>query len=140
MQEVFTLKFILGKLSDLLGPIVTISKDGRELKDNALRAISIALNETYSYYRKRENGMLRDIDLESALSKYWDAAAISIRHIDQELATACENKSKYWLNPDEWSNEDIEAAGIQLESLAHAYHKLAKYGKTYHPNGSKFRL
>lgn len=40
------LSFVIEKLISLMGPIATLSKDKRELKDNALRAISIALQET----------------------------------------------------------------------------------------------
>jgi hypothetical protein len=45
----------------LLGPIATLSKDRRELKDSALRAISTALDETYIYYR----------DLGKVLKEIW---------------------------------------------------------------------
>jgi hypothetical protein len=45
------IKEILDLLTKVLGPIATLSKDKRELKDSALRATSGALNETYLYYR-----------------------------------------------------------------------------------------
>ena len=37
-------KDILDGLTKILGPIATISKDRKELKDSALRSISIALD------------------------------------------------------------------------------------------------
>lgn len=51
---------ILAGLTKILGPIATLSKDRRELKDSALRAISNALDETYLYYRDLEKGSERN--------------------------------------------------------------------------------
>lgn len=45
------LEYVIDKLIALLGPIATLSKEKRELKDSALRGISIALQETKLYYR-----------------------------------------------------------------------------------------
>jgi hypothetical protein len=65
------LEYVIDKLIGLLGPIATLSKDKRELKDNALRAISTALIETKLYYRDRQNGKPRSMDVEAQLAKYW---------------------------------------------------------------------
>jgi hypothetical protein len=51
---------ILTGLTKILGPIATLSKDRRELKDSALRAISNALDETYLYYRDLDKGRERN--------------------------------------------------------------------------------
>jgi hypothetical protein len=101
--------------------IMDLPKRRRELKDNALRAISHALNETYLYYRDFRNGAARDLDREAELSRYWSRAAIPIRHIDKELASICEAKSDYWVNPEYWDNERIEEAGIELDNVRRQY-------------------
>jgi len=49
------LEMIAGKLTALLGPLRAMSKDNREMRDNALRAVSHALNETCIYYRSLRN-------------------------------------------------------------------------------------
>ena len=99
------LEMILSRLIALLGPLRAMSKDNREMRDNALRSISHALNETCIYYRTIERGKGRDTEVEDQLSRYWAAAAIPIRHLDPELAQICQYKSDYWLNPDEWTPE-----------------------------------
>lgn len=58
------IKEILDGLSKILGPIATLSKDRRELKDNAFRAISNALDETFLYYRDINNGGQRNLERE----------------------------------------------------------------------------
>jgi len=101
-----------------------LTKDRRELKDNALRAISHALTETYLYYRRMELGKGRDNDIEAQLSKYWSAAAIPIRHIDPNLAQLCEHKSDYWVNPDRWDQKKVKKIGIGLEQVRKRYRAL----------------
>lgn len=118
------IEIVLEKLSSLVGPILDLTKDRRELKDNALRTISHALNETYLYYRKLELGKVRDHDIEAQLSKYWSAAAIPIRHIDPQLAQLCEQKSDYWVNPDRWDQKKVRKIGIGLEQVRKRYRTL----------------
>lgn len=119
------LEFVVDKLINLLGPIATLSKDKRELKDNALRAISTALTETKLYYRDRQSGKPRNMDTEAQLAKYWAAAAIPLRHIDQDLAMTCEHKADFWTGPDNWTSEEVEKVGIKLEDVTKAYRSIA---------------
>lgn len=118
-------EFLLDRLINLLGPIATLSREKREIKDDALRAISIALRETQIYYRDLGHRNKRNRDKEAQLVKYWAAAAIPLRHIDEELAMICEHKADFWLEPENWSNEDIERVGIKLTDVSSAYRKLA---------------
>ncbi len=118
------MEWVVERLIALLGPIGTLSKDRRDLKDNALRSISNALLETKLYYRDLGRGQVRNIETETQLSRYWAAAAIPLRHFDQELAAACENKGHYWLNPEAFTPEEIRRMGIRLEDVSLAYRKL----------------
>ena len=115
---------VLDGLSKILGPIATLSKDRRELKDSALRAISNALDETYLYYRDLDKGSNRNLERESLLAKYWSAAAIPMRHFDTNLASKCDLKSEYWINPDNYSQSDIKELGIGLYDVRQAYRKM----------------
>ncbi|WOK08175.1 hypothetical protein RT717_05940 [Imperialibacter roseus] len=117
---------IIEGLSNILGPIATATKERSQMKDEALRAISHALNETYLYYRDIEHGHLPNRDKEAMLVKYWSAAAISLRHFDQGLANICDNKAEYWVNPDNYNSADIENLGIGLDSVRQAYRKMLK--------------
>lgn len=108
----------------LLGPVATLSKDRRELKDSALRGISTALDETYLYYRDLGQGSQRNMDREAQLAKYWSAAAIPMRHFDDQLASLCDYKSEYWVRPDNYSDEQIMNLGIELGEVRQAYRKM----------------
>ena len=118
------LDHIVEKFIALIGPIQNLSREKRELKDNALRAISHALNETYLYYRDLDKGKDRDTDIEKQLSNYWAAAAIPLRHLDQDLAMTCEYKAEYWFNPENWSRQQIHDHGIALDDLRSRYRKI----------------
>jgi len=115
------LDFIVGKLVSLIRPIQNLSNDKRAIKDNALRVISHALNETYLYYRDFDNDGQRDLGIEKQLSNYWAAAAIPLRHIDQDLAMTCEYKAEFWVNPENWTNEQIREHCIALDDLRKKY-------------------
>jgi len=123
---------VLDGLSKILGPIATLSKDRRELKDSALRAISNALDETYLYYRDLDKGSNRNLERESLLAKYWSAAAIPMRHFDENLASKCDYKSEYWVNPEKYSQTDIKLLGIGLDDVRQAYRNMLR------PYKSKF--
>lgn len=115
------LEYLVGPLKALIKPIQDLARDKRELRDNALRAICHALNETRIYYQGRERGRERNLEVEAQLAKYWAAAAIPIRHIDPELAMVCEAKCDYWINPDNWTDEEIAQSGIALTDLTKTY-------------------
>lgn len=118
------IKEILDGLSKVLGPIATLSKDRRELKDSALRAISNALDETFLYYRDISNGSPKNLEREALLSKYWSAAAIPLRHFDEHLSNICEYKSEYWINPEQYNDDDIQELGIGLNDVRQAYRRM----------------
>lgn len=115
---------ILDGLSKILGPIATLSKDKRELKDIALRAISNALTETQLYYRDIGQGSSINKDREALIAKAWAAAAIPMRHFDSGLASTCECKSDYWINPNSYDEKKIKELGIALDDVRQAYRKM----------------
>lgn len=117
---------ILNGLINLLGPIATATNERLKMKDEALRSISFALDETYLYYRDIEHGNLPNRDKEAMLVRYWSAAAIGLRHFDAHLAETCDKKSEYWIKPDNYSNKDIEDLGIGLNNVRQVYRKMLK--------------
>lgn len=119
------LEYLVDRLISLMGPISILSKEKRELKDNALRAIVTALQETKIYYKSLERGSQRNTDTEAQLVRYWGAAAIPLRHIDEELAMICEHKADFWIDPESWSNDQISSLGIKLEDVTKAYRQMA---------------
>ncbi len=125
---------VLNGLVSLFGPIATLSKDKRELKDTALRAISIALDETSLYYRDRQNGGERNLEREAQIVKYWSAAAIPLRHFDEHLSNVCDLKAEYWVNPDCYDEAELQELGMELTTVRMAYKKISRpYFQTYQP-------
>ena len=118
------IEWVVERVSALIPAIEKLSVAKREMKDNALRAISHALNETYLYYSSLENGKRRNREIEAQLSRYWAAAAIPLRHLDQELASVCEHKSEYWVNPDSWGQARVDQLGIGLKKVRNQYRTL----------------
>jgi hypothetical protein len=119
-------EWVVERLIGLIPAIAALGREKRELKDQALQAISHAINETYLYYRDVEQGGGRNPDVEAQLSRHWAAAAIPIRHIDSELAQICEFKSEYWVNPDNWNKSKIKDLGIGLESVRMRYRSMIR--------------
>jgi hypothetical protein len=115
---------IIKSLFGVVPTLLSLSKDHRELRDNALRGILVALDETYLYYRDLNRGKARDLDRETLLVRYWSAAAIPMRHVDADLAQRCDQKAEYWLNPKRYSHDDIKELDIGLESVRNAYRTL----------------
>lgn len=118
--------WLFEKLTVLPSKIAALSKDRREVGDNALRAISHALNETLIYYRNMEKGKERDLEIEAQLAKYWSAAAIPVRHVDTELAEICDYKSQYWVSPESWSAEKVKEFRIGLYDVRERYRRLLR--------------
>lgn len=118
------IEWVVEKFIALIPSFEKASSLRRDMQDNALRAISHALNETFIYYRDIDAGKPRSPDIEAQLSRYWSAAAIPLRHIDDELAQICEHKSEYWINPDNWDSEKIEHLGIGLAKVRDQYRSL----------------
>jgi len=127
------------RLIALIGPIQQLRKEQREVADSALRAVSIAINETYLYYRSLEKGRARSDDTEAQLSRYWAAAAIPLRHIDAELAEVCEYKSEYWVSPETWEPSQIKELGIELEAVRDRYRQRIAPNKALQPTRLKPR-
>jgi len=118
------IEWVVERFVGLLPTVEKMSSARQNKKDDALVAISKALNETYLYYRDIEGGKARNLETEGELSRLWAAAAIPLRHLDQELASVCEYKSEYWVNPDTWNDEKIKVLGIGLRKVRDDYRRL----------------
>lgn len=115
------LEWIAERLIALLPVLSEVSKNKQELADNALRSISHALTETCLYVSRYLDQGKRDQEIETQLSRYWSAAAIPLRHIDNDLSQICEYKSEYWINPEGWDPSKTNGAKIDLETVREKY-------------------
>lgn len=86
-------------------------------QDAALMAIYVASQETKIYIERLRRGFKPSRDMEEALARLWQKAAVPIRHFDPDLAERCMFKSEYWLNPAEWSDKDVKEQRIEIERV-----------------------
>lgn len=91
---------------------------------SALRALSNALDETYLYYARTGRNGGRDRMAEELLAKHWSAAAVAVRDVDRNLALVLERKAQYWIDPDSWTEAEVKAAGIKLQTVRNRYRRL----------------
>lgn len=49
-----------------------------------------------------------------------------MRHFDEHLSNVCDHKSEYWVNPDNYQQEDIKELGIELNDVRQAYRKMLR--------------
>jgi hypothetical protein len=117
------LEWITARLLAFFEHASSVAQDRRETYDRALKSVSYALHETYLYYRDIDHHP-RDPERERHLCHLWAAAAVPVRHLDIDLAAICEYKAEYWVNPDNWSMDDIRTHLIQLAEIRDRYRSL----------------
>lgn len=118
------MEWLIERLISLIPAIANLSKEKREIADNALIAITTALSETSLYLSHIREGGSSDRTREEQLSRYWAAAAVPARHLDDKLADMCLYKSDSWTNPDQWDRDRIVQYGIDIESVKEKYTEL----------------
>lgn len=122
------MEWVIERFISLIPILSGAGKDKRELADAALRALSIALNETSIYINSRKRGNKFNHDIEFQLARYWSAAAIVVRHFDAELAGICHEKNQFWLDPDGWEGNSEQKERISLDNVRAQYSDLLKKG------------
>lgn len=114
-------EWVVERLISIIPSISNLSKDKRELADNALRSVSHALTETCLYINRYIKSGVCDKEIEAQLARFWSAAAIPLRHIDRELSEICEYKSEYWLDPSNWDPAKTNGIAIDLDTVREKY-------------------
>jgi len=79
----------------------------------ALKALSKALNETRICLGRPQ--VTRED--EETLSRLWARAGISVSEFDHDLALRCDMKASYWANPKRWTDQELEAAKIEINQM-----------------------
>lgn len=114
----------LGPFTGILNFLKGIGERKVDRSRAALTALSKALFETRIYLRDREDGGERNQSREDEIVRLWSSAATEMRDIDENLAMICQYKAEYWIQPDDWSGQTIEARGIQIDQLFRRFREL----------------
>ncbi|WP_420777946.1 hypothetical protein [Kosakonia cowanii] len=88
-----------------------------ELNSKAIESLSRAIFEVEKYYRDLSLGEVASREKETKISEYWMLAAEPVRRVDPHFASICERKVYYWLNPSQYSRQDILDFEMSLESV-----------------------
>lgn len=86
----------------------------KEFQDSALAAIYTAAFETKIYLEEQERARERNRDTEEELVRLWAKAAVPVRRFDADLAERCLLKADLWVNPQDWTEEEISANRIGI--------------------------
>jgi len=118
-------------MAKLFGGVTSVYKlmragkrDRDEQTDNALRALYVALTETYAYAEELRNGKANDRKREYEIAGLWNAASIPLRHVDRRLAERCNMKGSYWMEPEVWDAGRVRRNAITLRRMADDTKKL----------------
>ena len=115
---------LFDKTISVLGLIRESKKQRTEKIDQALLALYAALAETRSYLSDLKSGKPHDNDRQFAIARLWNTASVPLREIDKDLAEKCFLKGGYWMEPEAWDQQQIEAKGIAIESVFEATRQL----------------
>jgi hypothetical protein len=115
------IEWVVERLIAIIPTIGEMSREKRELADDAFRSVSEALTETSIYVSRYARTGEREEETQAMLARLWSAAAIPLRHIDQELSDICEYKSEYWVDPESWAPEKTNGIAIDLETVREKY-------------------
>lgn len=85
--------------------------------DEALKSLYDALIETQIYIAVLHRDDRPARKKEAELSRLWRDASRKLKGIDSELAEICFDKGTYWINPEEWSQDDIQRANIGISKV-----------------------
>jgi len=89
-----------------------------EREDAAVKAVLLAVNETKLYIASLDRGEPKRRDQERLLVQLWTDSAVAIRRSDPDLAERLQMKAEYWADPENWSDDDVRAAMIGIETVA----------------------
>ncbi|PPE61930.1 hypothetical protein F157LOC_00764 [Pectobacterium brasiliense] len=88
-----------------------------DLNSQAIEALSKAIFEVEKYYRDLRLGEGESRERETIIAEYWRAASEPVRRVDASFASICECKIYYWLNPSQYSRQDVLDFEISLEGV-----------------------
>ncbi len=108
---------VIGALATLAGVLQTWKASARGKKERKLQALSV-LSDAVAATMKALKSKRKTRRGDPGLVNAWRQASIALHGAgEKNLARLCEMKGLYWLNPTEWTPEQVRAAGIQLQTM-----------------------
>ena len=117
-----TIATILAGFKEILELIQSSSATRNEKQLTADKAFCEAVTMTESVLRNRSPDEPNQV--EYGLTNAWHQASLAFRDAgDDKLMKLCNIKGYYWMNPDQWTDERLEDAGIKLKRMRRELNK-----------------
>jgi hypothetical protein len=107
----------IGILRDYLADKRADDQRLRQDVNQALHALRAAAITTRTYMDRRTKGAPKDCDAERNLEQLWYDVYISMRCFDQKLARRFKIKGDYWHSPEDWTDQQVQEAGIGFDQI-----------------------
>jgi hypothetical protein len=94
--------------------MISKNKEKEQKAFAACEAIQKAANRTSEFLQTHSKTSSKP---NLALSDIWLDAAKAVRELDSGMYNRLLSKAEYWSNPNDWTDEKIEAANIRLDTI-----------------------
>ncbi|HBR7383586.1 TPA: hypothetical protein MYN16_004841 [Klebsiella pneumoniae] len=88
-----------------------------DLNSQAIDALSKAIFEVEKYYRDLRLGETPSRERETKIAECWREASEPVRRVDESFSMICERKVYYWLDPSQYSRQDVLDFEMSLEEV-----------------------
>ena len=89
----------------------------RELRDQALGAINIAVVATRKYEAKFGESSGTDPEAQAEIGGLWLEAARQTRDVSEDFTSVLHDKAMYWFQNFEWGPEEVKDRRIDWDSI-----------------------
>lgn len=117
-QPVIDIREAIPEIGRVLSDILARGQQPTPPNQLAIRAVWSAVDNTRMYLRMIENGQVKAKEPNPELVALWSDASLGIAKFDPELAMRLRAKAEYWSDPRRWKKQQINDAGIQIDSIA----------------------
>lgn len=98
-------------------------------RKKAIKALTFAATKTEEYLRNLKNNVAPSMTTQQMISRSWEDAFLSLTPLyedDLDKLYAIRLKSDYWKNPENWSEESINATVKEFKKTREYYNLYVK--------------
>jgi hypothetical protein len=113
--------FLITHVKQWVSNLRRAKRERKEASKEALRAVIVAVRATTVYLRSLGEGHRKSFEKEERLAREWTELAFKLEDIGlHKLAKRCSIRGMYWANPNEYTEEFLEKAGVRLDDIERA--------------------
>jgi hypothetical protein len=96
---------------------------------DAVQVLQVAVLNTQAYVVQLNRGERVDRQVERGLAEAWQNAAGAFYGLDGALAERLQLKGEYWIQPENWTEQQVLDANISLQHVAEYTRQLLREGR-----------